>query len=225
MSTLIKRLYQNGNEFVPITLSEAVVVNTSNISSLSTLGITTLDRVLRTTLGLVDSATTTTNALNSTVASINEALKNKQDKLTAGTGITIAPDGTISTNFNFELYKVVTSLPTASEQVANTIYLVRTSGNAGNLFTEYLSVKNNTSNKYEWEEIGTISSEVDLTGYVTNETFNAAISSINSTLSNTISATNVTLSDGKTQVVVDYEIPSTLYNYAIQDTTDKIINA
>ena len=46
MSTQIKRLYQDGKEFVPITLSEAVVVNTTNVPGLNGLGITTLDKVL-----------------------------------------------------------------------------------------------------------------------------------------------------------------------------------
>jgi hypothetical protein len=57
--TQIKRLFQSGTEFVPITLAEAVVVNTSSIPGLTNLGITTLDKVLRNTLGLVG-----TNAQN-----------------------------------------------------------------------------------------------------------------------------------------------------------------
>lgn len=47
MSTQIKRLYQNNQEFVPITLAEAVVVNSTNIPGLQSLGITTLDKVLK----------------------------------------------------------------------------------------------------------------------------------------------------------------------------------
>ena len=57
MSTQIKRLYQNNQEFVHITLAEAVVVNTTNIPGLQSLGITTLDKVLKTTLGVVGSNT------------------------------------------------------------------------------------------------------------------------------------------------------------------------
>jgi hypothetical protein len=45
-TTQIKRLYQGNQEFVPITLSEAVVVNGTNISELNNT-ITTLDKVLR----------------------------------------------------------------------------------------------------------------------------------------------------------------------------------
>ena len=46
MSTLIERLSQNGQEFVPITLQEAVVVNTANLPLLNGMNITTLDKVL-----------------------------------------------------------------------------------------------------------------------------------------------------------------------------------
>jgi hypothetical protein len=58
MSTLIKRLNQNGQEFVPITLQEAVVVNTANLPLLNGMNITTLDKVLYATLGLIDSSVT-----------------------------------------------------------------------------------------------------------------------------------------------------------------------
>lgn len=44
--TEIRRLFQQGKEFVPISLAEAVVVNTNNLPGFSSLKITTLDRVL-----------------------------------------------------------------------------------------------------------------------------------------------------------------------------------
>ena len=44
--TDIKKLQQNGKEFVPITLAEAVVVNAENLQGYNTLGKTTLDKVL-----------------------------------------------------------------------------------------------------------------------------------------------------------------------------------
>jgi hypothetical protein len=64
--TQIKRLFQNNAEFVPITLAEAVVVNTSTIPGLANLGITTLDKVLKNTLGLVGN-----NAMNITTLGDN----------------------------------------------------------------------------------------------------------------------------------------------------------
>lgn len=211
MSTLIKRLYQNNSEFVPITLSEAVVVKTTNIEGLAALGITTLDKVLRTTLGLIGTNTSVLNALNGAVQNINQTLENKQDKLTAGAGINISNTGVISTTFGFELYKIVSSLPEASKDVQNTIYIKPTSSTIGNLFSEFICVFNSLTNKYEWEEIGTIAADVDLSGYVTQETFNSKINEINTKLNTTISASLITTSTGGT-VVVDYNIPSDLYD-------------
>ena len=114
MSTQIKRLYQNNQEFVPITLAEAVVVNTTNIPGLQSLGITTLDKVLRNTLGVVGSNTLNIDTINRTLATINNTLQNKQDKLTAGDGITISSNGVISITNTSTLgfqYKIVTALP------------------------------------------------------------------------------------------------------------------
>ena len=84
MSTQIKRLYQNNQEFVPITLAEAVVVNATNIPGLKFLGITTLDKVLKTTLGVVGTNTLNIDTINKTLTNINNTLQNKQDKLTSG---------------------------------------------------------------------------------------------------------------------------------------------
>lgn len=91
--------------------------------------------------------------LKTTVQEINTALEGKQDKLTAGVGITISPDGVISTTNSIELYKIVTQLPTASKDCLNSIYLVpATSGTAGNIFVEYICVCENTQAKYIWEK-------------------------------------------------------------------------
>ena len=220
MSTQIKRLYQSNTEFVPITLSEAVVVNTSSIPGLSSLGITTLDKVLRTTMGVVGTNAVNISTLQTAVNNINAALENKQDKLTAGAGITITPDGVISVTANAELYKIVTSLPTASKSCENTIYLVPSSGTLGNLFTEYLCVYESTQSQYIWEKIGTLSTDIDLSNYVTKDEFDI----VKGQLANTITAQNVTTSGGS-QVVVSYEIPATLYDSAVStDTSDQIVS-
>lgn len=225
MSTQIKRLYQNSKEFVPITLSEAVVVNSDTIPVLNTqnIGITTLDHVLRLAYGYIGNNSQTLGQLNTKVGEINTALAGKQNKLTPGTGITIDENGVISANISFELYKVVTSLPTASKDVTNAIYLVPIQGVNGNAFIEHICIYEATSQKYIWEQLGTIQTSVDLSGYVTTETFNAAISSINTKLNNTITAQNVKTSSGDT-VVVDYDIPATLYDSVVTlDDNDKII--
>ena len=224
-TTQIKRLFQSKTEFVPITLAEAVVVNTSNLPGLSSLGITTLDKVLRTTMGVVGTNAADINTLKTTVQSINTALEGKQDKLTAGVGITISPTGVISVTNSIELYKIVTSLPTASKDCLNSIYLVPSpSGTAGNIFVEYICVDETTQAKYIWEKIGEVQTDVDLSGYVTNEVFNATINTINGQLANTITAQDVTTSDGSAKVVVNYTIPADLYDSMVNtDNTDQVI--
>lgn len=223
-TTQIKRLFQSNTEFVPITLAEAVVVNTSNVPGLSSLGITTLDKVLRTTLGVIGTNSGDIASLKKAVEEINTALEKKQDKLTAGVGITITPEGVISATSNVELYKIVTSLPTASKDCLNTIYLVPNPFPVSqNIFSEYLCVYETTQQKYIWEKIGEIQTDVDLSGYVTTEVFEQQIQQINTKLAVTITAENVKTSTG-TAVVVNYTIPSNLYdNMVTNDNQDQII--
>ena len=224
-TTQIKRLFQSKTEFVPITLAEAVVVNTSNLPGLSSLGITTLDKVLRTTMGVVGTNAADIARLKTTVQEINTALEGKQDKLTAGVGITISSEGVISTTNSIELYKIVTQLPTASKNCLNSIYLVpSTSGVVVNIFVEYICIYENTQAKYIWEKVGEVQTDVDLSGYVTTETFNQTINIINGQLANTITAQNVTTSDGITRVVVSYTIPTDLYDSMVDtDSSDQVI--
>jgi hypothetical protein len=76
-TTQIKRLIQQGTEFVPITLSEAVVVNTDNMKLMNGQGITTLDKVLRLALNIVDQSSTSVDTLNKAVETINGLLEKK----------------------------------------------------------------------------------------------------------------------------------------------------
>lgn len=239
--TQIKRLFQNNTEFVPITLAEAVVVNTSTIPGLTNLGITTLDKVLRNTLGLIG-----TNAQNieilggdivkltGVVQLINQELENKQDKLTAGVGISITKNDqdqtVISVNHSFEIYKIITTetwnniKDNPSQNYENVIYLVpqpsATSVNQ-NIFKEYLCVfKNGT---YQWEEFGTIQTAVDLSGYVTQEEFTTLKNRVSNIELTGIFASDVLTSTGQ-QVAVQYTIPDKLYDFAVNDNqTDEII--
>ena len=207
MSTQIKRLYQNNQEFVPITLAEAVVVNTTNVPGLQSLGITTLDKVLKNTLGVVGSNTLSIDTINKTLATINNTLQNKQDKLTAGDGITISPNGVISITNTSTLgfqYKIVTALPSPPKKdYENIIYLVpNPRGVNGNIFTEYICI--NRDSAYIWEQIGSLTTDVNLDDYVTKTEFNA-LKSI------ALTAQNVTTSSG-IAVTVNYNIPDNLYD-------------
>lgn len=97
---------------------------------------------------------------------------NKQNKLTAGQGIKIV-DNTISVQVDSTLFVVVTLLPDAP---AN--------GNEGKIHLVPLS-KTSTNNKYaeyiwrgktdKWEQLGTISSKMDLSDYSTTEQVKALI--------------------------------------------------
>ena len=181
--TEIRRLFQQGKEFVPISLAEAVVVNTNNLPGFNSLKITTLDRVLYNYAGVIG-----TNTIN-----IKNLQNTKQDKLIAGNGIVIK-DGVISTTANIgDIYKIVSTLPRASAEVTNTLYLVPgTSDNTEdgmNIFVEWLCVK--IGETYKWEKLGESKATIDLSNYITS-----------------IPVTN---SSG-TIIKVNYEIPRDLYD-------------
>lgn len=181
--TQIRRLFQQGKEFVPISLAEAIVVNTNNIPGFNTLKITTLDKVLYNYAGVIG-----TNIIN-----IKNLQTTKQDKLTAGTGIVIK-DGVISTTANIgDIYKIVSVLPSASAEVVNTLYLVPTTSDntedGMNIFVEWLCVK--VGERYKWEKIGEAKTNIDLSDYITSAP--------------------VTNSSGNI-VIVNYEIPKDLYD-------------
>ena len=207
MSTQIKRLYQNNQEFVPITLAEAVVVDATNIPGLQTLRITTLDKVLKNTLAVVGANTLNIETINTTLTNINTTLQKKQDKLTAGDGITIDPDGTISVTNTSTLgfqYKIVARLPSPPKKdYENIIYLVpNTQGINGNIFTEYICI--NKDSNYIWEQIGSLTTDVNLDGYVTKKEFTDLKSIV-------LTAQDVTTSSGD-PVTVEIDIPNWLYD-------------
>ena len=175
----IKKLQQNGKEFVPITLAEAVVVNVENLQGYNTLGTTTsgkttLDKVLN-ALAAVDYTQQTA------ITEINNTLKS----LKAGFS-----------------YQVVNELPTPNVDCLGTIYLVRGSDINQNKYAEYICIFNNA--EYSWEMLGIINSEVDLTGYVTKNDFDAFTAIA-------LTAEDVTDSLGN-KVSVNYTIPENLYD-------------
>ena len=140
--TDIKKLQQNGKEFVPITLAEAVVVNATNLQGYDTLGITTLDRVLNALATIDYNQQTAITAINNTLKSLKAGFS----------------------------YQIVNELPpTPNVDCLGTIYLVRGSDINQNKYAEYICIFNNA--EYSWEMLGIINSEVDLTGYVTKDDF------------------------------------------------------
>lgn len=213
MSTVIKRLKQSGKEFVPITVSEAVVVNTARIDGIVNIGITTLDKVLKETFNLVEDNAEDIKKLDDSVSTINVQLSKKQDKLKAGDGIAISNTGVISCTTTGFSYKIVTSLPVANASNENIVFLLASSkGVTGNLFTEHICVKNNGT--YVWEQIGEIQTEVDLSNYVTKDTFEALASKVITADGNTLyknknillpitKAENVQVTSGNSIITLD----------------------
>lgn len=205
MSTQIKRLQQSGTAFVPITLSEAVVVNCTDLPGLSSYGITTLERVLRAYLGIMG---TNAGDIGQLKDQINEILENKQDKLIPGNGIEILPNGVINATFSTTLYEVVNTLPTPpTAQNLNKIYIVP-SQNAGDIdkYLEFICVQE--GDNYYWEQIGSMTSEVNLDGYLTKVEFGQWIST------SSIQAVDVTSSGGQI-IELEYDIPATLHDYLV----------
>lgn len=205
MSTQIKRLQQSGTAFVPITLSEAVVVNCTDLPGLSSYGITTLERVLRAYLGIMG---TNAGDIGQLKDQINEILENKQDKLIPGNGIEILPNGVINATFSTTLYEVVSTLPVPpTAQNLNKIYIVP-SQNAGdiNKYLEFICVQE--GDNYYWEQIGSVTSEVNLDGYLTKVEFGQWIST------SSIQAVDVTSSGGQI-IELEYDIPATLHDYLV----------
>lgn len=241
MATQIKRLTQNGQEFVPITLAEAVVVNLNKI--------TTLDVVLREILGndadlsgAIDTINTTLQTQSQDITTIRGAVSDlensKQDKLTFNSSqFQIDENNNVTLINDFKLFTLVEELPTTNID-KNTIYLMQYEGGIpGNQLKEYVYTENNT-----WEEFGQIQipEKVDLSGYITRNEYTTKIGSLEerittnaesiSTIQNNlqtiqnsiITASNVTGSDG-TIVKVDYDIPNTLYDTALGIDSDHIV--
>lgn len=111
---------------------------------------------------------------------ITEALAKKQGTLKAGTGISIAADGTIKTTLDVGLYKVVSALPTTGIDT-NKIYLVPDAGGQGqNVYVEYMYVDS------KWEIVGQYKSDVDLTPYFKKEDIQKKTEVLSSTADNKV---------------------------------------
>ena len=173
-SEAIKTITGAGNKTLSFTRADGTTgtINyqdtTYSTGNTSTAGITKL----YTALGTQTDGAPTNNLLNAQVSALNTAIGKKQDKLTAGQGIKIAGN-TISVQVDSTLFVVVTSLPDAPA-----------SGNEGKIHLVQLG-KTGTNNRYaeyvwrgttdKWEQLGTISSKMDLSDYSTTEQVKALI--------------------------------------------------
>lgn len=235
MSTQIKRLKQNGVEFVPITMSEAVVVNSEfmNVPGWSTGKITTLDKVL-TQYGIF------AEDIQSQILAKQDQLtwdsyfhidENNQVHIKWGSGLKV-DETTGEVNLDFTIYTVVESLPDPSANCLNKIYIVplkssETQGDS-NSCAEYICKQ--VGSDYVWEKFGTLQAETDLTGYITRTEFEQFASStqedienleeelgkisekldlLDEITANSLTAVNVTYNNQN--IIVGYDIPENLY--------------
>lgn len=176
--TQIKRLRQGNTDFVPITMSEAVVVNTQylNVPGWESK-ITTLDKVLA--------------QYGEFSGDIKEQILSKQDQLTWADYFTIdentkevqinwgkgfnVSNGTV--DLSFSIYEIKSTLPTASEDCLNKIYIIPLDKDAAtetqNFYAEYVCMYDDTDKSYSWEKLGTFKADttIDLSGYLTIDEF------------------------------------------------------
>lgn len=102
-----------------------------------------------------------TSLLNNYVTkdSLNNSLNDKQDTLTAGSGISIE-DGQISVTLDTKPFIIVDELPTTNID-ENKIYILREIVDGETVYVEFRRI-NNT-----WQEVGAKQLNVDLSGYYT----------------------------------------------------------
>lgn len=121
-------------------------------------------------------------------------LGNLQKALTAGTGIAIAEDGTISTTLDVAAFKVVESLPSApaaGNESKIHVVLDAASQEEGNSYAEYLW------DGSKWELIGKFKADMDLSAYAKTADVNAAIEGVNNTIADNKSAAETGIQEAK----------------------------
>lgn len=144
-------------------------------------------------LGVNLSGYATTSSVESAITMVESAIEGKQDKLTAGDGILIA-DNVISVTASTpapKLYEIVQSLDDVVDPSPNIIYLVPQEQSGGtNQFIEYIWVND------EWEELGPLPEEIDLSDYYKKEEVNALLAgkADKSYVDDALSAATVTVS-------------------------------
>lgn len=159
---------------------------------------------------------------------VTEALKDKQNKLTAGKGISI--DGDVI-SCTLDIFRIVNALPSVGE--ANLIYLVPAEQpSESDLFEEWVW-------KGAWERIG--SAKIDLSGYFTKEEVERLLAAKQDSLTDTDGSYGqrvAKLEEGKQDVIDDLEAIrdnaslgksaseslSTLIVQALGDSADNVIS-
>lgn len=131
------------------------------------------------------------------VEAILDSVAGKQDKLTAGNGISIVGN---TIQLNFSLYKIVTSLP-STDIDRNKIYLIRsTDSETQNIYKEYLYTDSG------WEKLGEFVTPDDLSIYATKTELSTLENTVNtntasiSTLNNKVTTNTSNISTNTTNI-------------------------
>lgn len=124
-------------------------------------------------------------------------------------------------------YQSVATLPTASAETMNIIYLVPSANpKAENVKDEYITTSQTNEQgvtTYDWEQIG--STTVDLSGYSTTEQMNAAISQAIATALAQYYTKSETMSTAQVNAAIEQAVNTALANYYTKTQTDAAINA
>lgn len=135
----------------------------------------------------------TLNGQELAVTSKSVDLGNLQKSLTAGAGIAIAEDGTISTTLDVAAFKVVESLPSAPEagNESKIHVVLDASGVEGNSYAEYLW------DGSKWELLGKFKADMDLSAYAKTEYVDAQIEAVNKTIGDNKTAAEAGIQEAK----------------------------
>ena len=135
----------------------------------------------------------TLNGAEVAVTSKSVDLGNLQKALTAGAGIAIAEDGTISTTLDVAAFKVVESLPAAPEagNESKIHVVLDESGVEGNSYAEYLW------DGSKWELLGKFKADMNLSSYAKTEYVDAQIEAVNKTIGDNKTAAETGIQEAK----------------------------
>ena len=92
-------------------------------------------------------------------------LNNKQEKLIAGNGISISPDGKIDVTLDTDFMVITRSLQAITNPNPNKIYLLESEGDEGSVYTEYRY----DEDSQEWIKVGEKAPNINLESYMTRE--------------------------------------------------------
>ena len=106
---------------------------------------------------------------------LSSLINSKQNRLIVGRGLKLSPAGELAITLDTTIFKVVSELPAKpGDNDLNKIFVVIPEGSEGKNHEEYIWLP--SSNK--WEQLGSFSTEVDLSNYVTIAALNSKVAEL-----------------------------------------------